>query len=467
MIVFYTPDLGNAGLIPGRRTLGGGGPTSGRAEAHLQSIRRNTSAHMDAQAGIRSVPPVVKKKRETFAMIRHKPTRFTTFSPVFLLLLVACSEIPRWTGSVEVRDGIKIVSNPGDPLLTETQGLVSELWSAQGSNWMDPSRVHGRSEFLTVVDPPANQVHVVSASGEMQTSLGRPGGGPGEFLRLLDAFREGDRIVVLDGGKESVEYLDLDGNYLSSLHIDGQAWGGFPLDGGELLLKGEFLSDPSEETLGDWVKVREGSGPRAFSIQPLEPLPAEQGVQCSDLSAWGGGAARLRFTTPQVQVFDPAGGLLMESWIDLSPEVVSDSERESALSDLERELAARGVPPAFMEQNLIVMEERWRVKCRFGPLRFDPSGQFGAFLEQNPDEFGAGPATLHFLSKDGVYLAEVAFPTPWRDFALDAGVVYALTRDPTSDLITLKAFQVDFPDSLFSEASRILDRARRREPGDG
>ena len=119
-----------------------------------------------------------------------------------------------------------------------------------------------------------------------------------------------------------------------------------------------------------------------------------------------------------------------------------------------------------MEQNLIVMEERWRVKCRFGLLRFDPSGRFAAFLEQNPDEFGSGSATLHFLSKDGIYLAKVAFPTAWRDFTMDNGVVYALTRNPTTDLITLEAFRVDLPNSLFRDATRVLDEARQRETGD-
>jgi len=306
---------------------------------------------------------------------------------------------------------------------------------------------------------------LVSALGEARASLGRPGGGPGEFLRLLDAFPDGDELVVLDGGKSTVEYLDLDGNYLSSVHVEGQSWDGFPLDGGELLVKGEFLSYPSAESFGDWVRFREGSEPSAFTSLPLEPLPEEQGVQCSDLSSWAGGAARLRFTTPQIQVFDPAGGLTMEIQIDLPIEVVSDSERESALSDLRRTMEGRGLPPEFMEQNLAVMNERWRVKCRFGPLRFDASGRFAAFLEQNPDEFGSGSGTLHFLSTDGIYLTEVAFPDPWRDFTIDDGVIYALTRGSDTDLVSLRAYRMDLPEPVFIEASAVLEEARHRAHG--
>ena len=393
-------------------------------------------------------------------------TRLTPLLAIALLLL-ACSDAPQWTGRIEMQDGAEVILNPSDPLLAEAQEFVSDLWAVQDPAWENPSLVHAGSGLITLVDPPANRVHVVTASGETRASLGRTGGGPGEFLRLLDAFRDGDRLVVLDGGKGSVEYLDLDGDYLSSLHLEGQAWGGFPLEGGGLLVKGEFLSDPSEESLGDWVRVSEGSAPTAFTSQPLKPLPEEEGVQCSDLFPWAGGAARLRFTTPQIQVLDRDGGLLVESRIDLPVEVISDSEREDALSELRQTLADRGLPPPFVEQSLIVMEERWRVKCLFGPLRFDPSGRLAAFLEQNPDEFGSGSATLHFLSQDGVYLAKVAFPTAWRDFTIDAGVVYALSRNPTTDLITLRAFRVDFPNSVFTDAAYAVEEARRRAEEEG
>lgn len=398
---------------------------------------------------------------EDFLMRRHGRTRLSTSFLVTVLFSVSCSDAPQWTGSVEVRDGIEVISNPGDPFLREDQGFMSELWEVRGSDWVDPSRVHAQSGLITVVDPPANQVHLVSASGEPRASIGQLGGGPGEFLRLLDAFPDGDRLVVLDGGRGSVQYLDLQGGYLSSRYLEGQPWDGFLLESRRLLVKGEFLSDPTEESFGDWVTVSDDGKPTAFTSHTLDPLPEEQGVQCSDLSPWAGGAARLRFTTPQIQIFGPGGGLRREIRVDLPVEPVSPAERDLALSELQRTLVGRGLPSPFIQQSLVVMEERWRVKCRFGPLRFDPSGRFAAFLEQNPDDFGSGAATLHFLSPDGVYLARVTFPTPWRDFVLDDGVVYALTRDPATDEISLTANRVEFPSALPVRASGALEDARR------
>jgi hypothetical protein len=378
------------------------------------------------------------------------------------LLLMACSTPPEWSGKVEEVNGIEIVSNPGEPLLPEAGLRVSELWTVQGGDWVDPTLVHAHSGSITVVDPRANQLHHLSLSGDELGSLGRPGGGPGEFLNLLDVFPVGERLAVLDAGKGSVQFLDGEGRYLSSLHLQGQPWAGFSLEGNRLLVKGEFLSDPREESFGDWVTVGEGGEPTEFTSAAMDPLPEEEGVRCYDLSSWDGGAARLRFTTPQIQIFDPSGALLKESRVDLPVELVSQAERDAALDELRRSLTARGLPPPFVEQNLVVSEERWKVKCRFGPMRFDGARGYGAFMEQNPRRFGSGTATLHFLSRDGVYLARVPFSTEWRDFAMDDGVVYALALEPATDLVSLTAFQVDLPSSLFSDVSEALESARRQ-----
>lgn len=397
----------------------------------------------------------------------HRPVSNLTLSLALLLLPAACSDAPRWTGSVEAREGVEVISNPAEPILADARDLVSELWEVQGPEWMDPTRVHARSGLVFVVDPPANRIHRVSTSGDLLESIGRPGGGPGEFLRLLDAIPDEGRLLVLDGGKGSVQYLDRDGDYLSALHLEGQPWAGFLMDNGTLLLKGEFLSDPRAESFGDWVTVDEAGEPSAFTSHPLEPLPEEEGVRCSDLSSWAQGAARLRYSTPRIQVFDPAGGLRMETRVALPVERVTDAERAAALSELERRLVERGLPPPFIEQNLAVQGERWRVKCRFGPLRFDHAGGIAAFLEQNPDDFGSGNATLHFLSQEGAYLARVAFTRGWRDFTIDDGVIYALTREPLTDVVTLEAFRLDLPESLLENGARALEEARRRAEGRG
>jgi hypothetical protein len=386
---------------------------------------------------------------------------------LFFLLsgsLLGCSEESSWLGSVQMVDGVERIANPADPLLPDPAGLIHELWSVREADWVNPTRLQASAGVALLTDPPANRIYPVTENGESLSPIGRPGGGPGEFLGLRDAFTLGDRIAALDAGKGSVEYLGLDGTHLGSQHLQGQVWNGFPLDGETFLVKGEFLSDPRAESFGDWVTVREGEGPTAFTRTALEPLPQEEGVRCSDLSAWGRGAARLRFTTPQIQLFDGDGQLLREIRTDFPVEQVTEAEREAALGNLRDQLTGRGLPPPFVEQNLIAMKDRWKVKCRFGPLRFDATTGIGAFLEQNPDEFGSGNAVLHLLSEDGVYLARVEFDEPWRDFAMSDGAVYALARDPLTDVVSLKAYALAIPEPLLARATTVLDQARGGAP---
>jgi len=399
-------------------------------------------------------------------MTRCERTRLLP-AAALLPLLAACTNAPPWTGSVATRDGIEVIANPDAPLLGDARGVVSEQWALQGPTWENPSVVHAASGLVVVVDPQADRVHLVSTSGQLLGSVGRSGEGPGEFRGLRDAVFDGDRLAVFDRGRRAIEYLSLDGDYLSSLPIDGSPWGGFSLSNGELLVRGDFRTNPRESTLGTWIRIANGRAPTPFTPPPLEPLPEEQGVECADLSSWGDRVARLRRTTPRIEVLDSTAGVVSEMTIDLPVAAVSEAERERALDDLRRRLAGSGFPPEFQQQNVVVMGERWRVKCRFGPLRHDPAGRIAALLEQNPDEFGSGPATLHLLSKDGVYLARVAFHVAWRDFTLEDGVVYALTRNPDTDLVTLRAYRVDIPNALHTDAARVLDAARRRAAGDG
>ena len=85
-------------------------------------------------------------------MNRNDPIRvFATL--VFLNALLACSGAPEWTGSVEIRDGVKVVLNPHRPLLSDAQGLVTELWAVQGSDWMDPTST--QAQLKTTTSPAA------------------------------------------------------------------------------------------------------------------------------------------------------------------------------------------------------------------------------------------------------------------------------------------------------------------------
>jgi len=65
--------------------------------------------------------------------------------------------------------------------------------------------------------------------------------------------------------------------------------------------------------------------------------------------------------------------------------------------------------------------------------------------EQASEDFGGGPATLHLFDASGVYLARVTFERRWYDFDVVGDQIYALERDPDTDLATLVAYRVLIP----------------------
>jgi hypothetical protein len=72
---------------------------------------------------------------------------------------------------------------------------------------------------------------------------------------------------------------------------------------------------------------------------------------------------------------------------------------------------------------------------------------------------------LHLLTIDGVYLAKLAFDRPWADFDLADGVLFCLSRDPHTDLVTLRAHGLGVPRSLMDHARSLTAEATRQRQG--
>lgn len=67
------------------------------------------------------------------------------------------------------------------------------------------------------------KVSLVQSTGELITSFGREGRGPGEFIRISNLFNTGDIIHVVDTDQSVVSKFDLKGNFLSSFTFKSPA----------------------------------------------------------------------------------------------------------------------------------------------------------------------------------------------------------------------------------------------------
>src|SRR5690606_32044563 len=140
---------------------------------------------------------------------------------------------------------------------------------------------------------------------------------------------------------------------------------------------------------------------------------------------------------PHILQLDAEGRLLREFTVEREPDIISDAEREAEIERVRESVAGTpGIPPAMIQRVVQIKRDESRIRRSFRAVREDPDTGVLAIWEQNPDELGGGTATLHLFSDSGIYLAEVPFDRAWVDFDLAGSKLFALERDPETDLVS-------------------------------
>ena len=156
-----------------------------------------------------------------------------------------------------------------------------------------------------------------------------------------------------------------------------------------------------------------------------------------------------------MRVFSPSGDLERAIEIPFPPAVTTDQEMDSLVAEIRSLLARDGLPSGVIQQQVEGMRSLHREKGRFRTIQFDDASGLAALWQQDPEDIGGSPATLHLLSLEGIYLASLDYETAWGDFALAGGVLYILARDPETDLVTLSAERVVMPPGTLERASSL------------
>jgi len=373
------------------------------------------------------------------------------------VVLLGCAEDREdWGGRVVEVEGVLRVENPSNPLADPETISADMLWSstgpAEGDIWEAPNWVHADDGFVYVVDRLASKIHRFSLDGERSAALGEPGEGPGQYRRIIDAVPTGAGLFVVDGGNGRVEVLDSTGEILASSLLGQIVFSVVALGEGAIAVSGMLGRERQ------WQRI-DAAGNRDQLNFPefLDPDASEETP--SRASTWRGRPVRLRFTSPQIQFFSAAGELEKVIDVPLPPEEATDEEIEALVSEMASVLSNDGLPSGVIQQQADQIRSRPRAKYRFRDIRFDASSGLVAIWEQNPEDFGSGSASLHLLSIDGIYLAVLDFGRAWSAFDLKNGVVYALSRDPDTDLVTLEAFSISVPKDLLEQAGELVSRS--------
>ncbi len=161
---------------------------------------------------------------------------------------------PQWKGSIEDKDGIRVVRNPSLPLYGELKLELKEDLSLgrEGSPQEMFFRIRGlavdRSGTIFISDMGNQRVQVFDASGTFLRTIGRKGQGPGEFEQPTNIVIGGDaeNLYVLDGPK--IKVFGSDGKYILDVLSPKFPWD-FTVDGaGSIYVKCSSSINLEEQT---------------------------------------------------------------------------------------------------------------------------------------------------------------------------------------------------------------------------
>lgn len=342
---------------------------------------------------------------------------------------------------------------------------IATLGTFEGGDWDAFGRLRavafGPEGDLFILDQQAAQVHRVSASGEYLGSVGRKGGGPGEY-ELPTGMRVAPdgRVLVRDTRRASWTVFGPDGTYLENLRLDGSLGRPASLrirrDGSivgvpnEVLmveagrLKRTYMVDgaaslPDAERLPLIALDADGQAPHILSEMRLPERQAVNGqvVETAFLSGFtwdllpDGRVVVADSVVWELRVVGSAETPDLRIWRSIPPMAVTAQMREN---EIERRAAlpsggwsggavsSGGTAPEGREAIVRATAERLRSGLRFADVRpairrimTDPEGRI--WVSRTPESVDRGaPGLVDVLDASGRYLGTVS------DFSLPDAV---------------------------------------------
>jgi hypothetical protein len=157
-----------------------------------------------------------------------------------VLLLPACGDRGA-TGSARTRDsaGVQIVENAapeGPDAWTVTEPARLDIGGGDGGPAFDFNAVanviHLRNGRIVVANRSSSEIRIFDSLGAHLKSVGRAGGGPGEFQSLIAAWRgPGDSLLAADILSRRLSVFDAGGNYVRSFGLGGETGLAMPTNG--------------------------------------------------------------------------------------------------------------------------------------------------------------------------------------------------------------------------------------------
>lgn len=380
---------------------------------------------------------------------------FVCFIVAAIMLWFSCSKKGEEGASVEIIDGIEFVHNTDTPMFPDRTVVFEEELSI-GSEDADgnillyrPGRhlVDSKGNIY-ICDLQDLQIKVFGPEGSLARTIGRKGGGPGEFQNIgRIALLPDDRLLVLDWEANRLSLFDTEGKFINSHKFlnwsydiyfttnafyarDENIFGpetqlsvkAYDLSGNELFSYGKFVH---------YHSLRIDDGGRRFSISPKP-------YDVYSILAGGQKNARLYHCLNDkysIEVYDRNGKLFRKIDRPYKLIPVKGKEREDYLDGI------RGISEeerALVDKNLVMPS----VKNITDNMVVDDLGNLWVETNEEKQEEGNTLVAHDVFNEDGIYEAKV-----WLDISLGLfrnGKMYTRETDEETGYRVYKRYRINW-----------------------
>lgn len=181
---------------------------------------------------------------------KTKVVSVVVFLSAFILLISFGKQKAEWKGKIEIEDGVRIISNPREPLYGEIELELDEDLSIGRED--DENYVFynlsgiaiDSEENIFVLDAGNCRIQKFDKNGNFLQTIGRRGQGPGEFEQPRSIhFDLKDRIYVYDSLRSNLHIFEKNGKFKETIRLTRSLFFGYGIsEEGNILTQTHFYS---------------------------------------------------------------------------------------------------------------------------------------------------------------------------------------------------------------------------------
>ncbi|MGD8536884.1 MAG: 6-bladed beta-propeller [Candidatus Aminicenantes bacterium] len=196
------------------------------------------------------------------------------FISTLVLLISFGGQKAEWKGTIEEKDGIKVIKNPIEPLFGELKFELEEdlsIGTEDDDNYMF-YMVRGiatdSQQNIYVLDWGNFRIQKFDKNGNYLQTIGRHGQGPGEFEHTMELrIDELTGNIYVKDGRFEIEKFDMKGNHTEAIKLEKPIWNFFPTRNENFIILQFTTSD--EEISKAICKLN----PKGFFLESYAKVP--------------------------------------------------------------------------------------------------------------------------------------------------------------------------------------------------